>query len=203
MSEHISEDLAMILAALDEDDEERQSALAHAGSCPACARLVERGASVLSLIDAHDIDVTVDPQLKARVLASVERLETEQPGPRWEPYALAIGAMLSVVLALLDPHARHGLFPTRAPLCVAWQVLGALLCLGGVRLLARSWAAQASALRLAVVGMGGGLLGQLWLRARCPTHDALLHVLAFHVSGVVLVALLGSLFGRSPLQSRQ
>jgi len=194
--DHISEDLALILAALAPDDPERRAALAHAESCAACARLLERGASMLGMIDAQPLTVEVDPRLKARILASVDRLEAERSGTRWEPYAIAIGALLSVVLASFDLHVRAGLFPARAPLCVMWQLLGATLSVAGVGVWARAWAWRASPLRLGVVAMAGALIGQLWLRARCPTLDAPQHVFAFHVSGVLLAALLGYVLAR-------
>jgi hypothetical protein len=202
MSDHISEELALILAVLDQDDPERRAALAHAESCAACTRLLQRGASMLSLIDADPVDVKVDPRLKARVLASVDKLvEEERVGRRWEPYALAIGSLLSIALALLDLRLRGGLFPARAPLCFMWVTLGALSSLAGVGIWARDWALRSSRLRLAVVAMGGALIGQLWLRVRCPTHDAPLHALTFHVSGVLLAALLGYLLARATWQS--
>jgi len=203
MSDHISEDLALILTALDQDDPERRAALAHAAACSACARLLERSASVLSLIDAQQADVKVDPRLKARVLASVDRLEAQGAGTRWEPYALAFGALLSIALGLLDLRLRWGLFPARAPLCFMWQMMGALLSLAGAGIWARSWAWRSSPLRPAVVAMGGALIGQLWLRVRCPTHDAPLHVLTFHVSTVLVAALLGYLLARSTWQSQR
>jgi hypothetical protein len=203
MSDHISEDLALVLAALDQDDPERRTALAHAEFCSTCARLLESGASVLSLIDADEVDVKVDPQLRARVLASVDRLEQERSRPHWEPCALAIGALLSITLALLDLRLRWGLYPARAPLCFMWQTMGALLSLAGTAIWARSWAWRFSPLRPAVVAMGGALIGQLWLRVRCPTHDAPLHVLTFHITTVLVAALLGYLLARATWQAEQ
>ena len=196
MSDHISEDLALVLAALDPDDPERRAALAHAQACPACSRRIEQGASLLGRIDAQEVAVTVRPQLKARILASIDELERPQPATRWEPFALAIGALASIVIALLDVRGHGELFPARAPLCLMWQLLGALFSLAGVGIWARSWAFRASPLRLATVAMGGALVGQLWLRVRCPTHDAGLHVFAFHLTGVLFAALVGYLLAR-------
>ena len=199
---HISEDVALILAVLDHDDPERHAAFAHAEACVPCRRLLQRGASLLSIIDGHKVEVKVDPRLKARILASIDRLEDERSRTRWEPYALAIGALLSVVLALADPHAREGLFPAHAWRCFLWQLLGASLSLTGVSLWARGWAWRSSPLRLAVVTMGGALLSQIWLSVRCPTRDAQLHVLSFHVTGVLLAAMLGYALARARWPSR-
>lgn len=196
MADHISEELALIVAVLDQEDPERRAALAHAASCPACARLLERGASMLDPIDALPGKVQVDPRVKARILASVDRLEAERARNRWEPYAIAIGALFSIALASIDLRARAGLFPARAPLCVMWLMLGATLSVAGVGAWTRGWAWRASPLRLGVVAMGGALIGQLWLRVRCPTHDAPLHVFAYHVSGVMLATLLGYVLAR-------
>jgi hypothetical protein len=52
-------------------------------------------------------------------------------------------------------------------------------------------------LRLAVVAMGGALIGQLWLRVRCPTHDAPLHVLVFHLGAFFFATLMGYLLARA------
>jgi hypothetical protein len=197
MSDHVAEDFALILVALDHDDPERQAAFAHAESCPACAQLLAREASLLAIVDGQAIDVTVDPRLKARILATIDRLEPQRPARRWEPFALAIGALLSIGLMLLDLRLRDGLFPARAPLCVMWQLLGALFSLAGVGIWARSWALSSSPLRLAVVAMGGALIGGLWLRVRCPTDDAPLHVLVFHLGGFVLATLIGYLLARA------
>ena len=198
MSDHISEDLALILAVLDPDDPERRAALAHAQSCTACSLRLERAASMLQLIDVDPVHVEADPRVKARIFASIDRLEAERPAQRWEPWALAIGALLSSALALLDLRVRAGLFPARAPLCVMWLMLGATLSVAGVSVWARRWAWQASPLRLGVVALGGALMGQLWLRVRCPTHDAPLHVFTFHLSGVLFAVLLWYLVARVP-----
>jgi hypothetical protein len=199
MSDHISEDLALVLAALDRDDPERGAALAHAETCPACTRLLERGASLLGRIDAQEVAVTVDPALKARILASIDKLEQE-PGAGWEPFALAIGLLLSIAMALFDARSVGELLPGRAPLCLMWQMLGALFSLAGISIWARGWALRASPLRLATVAMGGALVGQLWLHVRCPTHHVGLHVFAFHVTGVLFAALIGYLLARSVLR---
>lgn len=201
MSGHISKELALVLAVLDPDDPERRAALVHARSCTACWLLLERGTALLQLVDSDPVHVEVDPRLKARIFASIDRLEGERSRTRWEPWALAIGALLSTVLALFDLRVRTGLFPARAPLCVMWLMLGATLSIAGVSIWARGWAWRTSPLRLGVVAMGGALMGQLWLRVRCPTHDAPLHVFTFHLSGVLLAALLGYVLARIPRQA--
>ena len=75
--------------------------------------------------------------------------------------------------------------------------------LAAVAVGARNWAWRSSPLRLGVVAMSGALLGQLWRNIRCPTHDAIVHVFAFHVPGVVLAALLGCLLAKLTWRSQQ
>jgi hypothetical protein len=197
MSEHIPPDLALILVALDQDDPERRASLAHAARCPECARILSDGQAMLKLIDAQVSEVRIDPRLKARILDAVARAPEQHRGTRWEHIALTLGALLSVWLAWFDGHARTGLYPARGAYCVLWEMLGATLALIGVGAWAMRTSQRPDPLRLGIVAMCGALVGQLWLRWRCPTHDAGLHILVYHVSGVVLLALLGLLAGRA------
>jgi hypothetical protein len=199
MNEHISADLALILAALDEDDPERMAAHAHAASCSECARLLSEGADMLQLIDSQTAELAIDPRLKHRILDAVARLPQSHRGVRGEHIGLMLGALLSVLFAWLDGHGhgRFGLFPARGHLCVMWEVLGASLAMLGARL----WTlgqrdVVVKPLRVALIAMAGGLGAQLFLHFRCPTSDAGLHLIAFHATGVMLTALLGLLTGR-------
>lgn len=197
MNEHISADLVLILAALDDDDPERAAALAHATSCPECARLLQQGAAMLALIDAQTAELAIDPRLKDRILEAVADLPQAHRGIRAEHIGLMLGATLSVLLAWLDGHGRIGLFPARGHLCVMWEVLGASLAMLGARL----WTTGrrdlcVEPLRVALIAMAGGLGAQLFLHFRCPTSDAGLHLVVFHATGVMLTALLGLFTGR-------
>jgi hypothetical protein len=82
------------------------------------------------------------------------------------------------------------IFPVHGPLCVLWELLGACLVLGAAACLKRK-VLRRSPMRLALAAMSGAVLGQLWLRSRCPSHDAALHVRVYHVMCVLLIALLG------------
>jgi hypothetical protein len=46
---------------------------------------------------------------------------------------------------------------------------------------------------LVVLAATAALIGQLWLRYRCPTHDAGLHLLVFHVAWVLFISAAGAL----------
>ena len=196
MSEHIPADLALILAALEENDPERREALAHAADCPMCARVLSDGEAMLKLIDAQTAEAQIDPRLKARRLDAVAQAPQEAHGVRWEHIGLMLGAVLSAWLAWFDGHARAGLYPARGHYCVLWELLGATLPLVSAGVWAtRAWL-RPDPWRLALVAMSGGLAGQLFLRWRCPTHDAGLHLLVYHTTGVLLAALLGLLAGQ-------
>jgi len=190
-NEHIRAELALLVAALDEDDPTRCAVLEHAAHCPRCHALLAEGEALLELLDGYEHESPVDPRLKARVLASVAQVPQRRRSIRWEHLLLAQGAALSAWLAWFDGHhARVGLYPARGHFCVLWELLGVALAFGATALIQRKclWRTPT---RLALVAMSGALLGQLWLRARCPTHDAALHVLVFHVSAVILIALAG------------
>lgn len=190
MSEHIPRDMALIIAALDDDDAERSAALAHARSCHACARVIQEGEAMLELLDAQIQEVPIHPRLKARIMETVA--QAPQPS-RWEPLALVFGMMLSACSAWFDGHARTGLHPVHGHSCVLWEVLGAALATVGANLWwrARQTGTPLPAVRIALLGMSGALAGQLWLRHECPTADAGLHLVVYHVTLVALFAFAG------------
>lgn len=197
MNEHISDDLALILVALDAEEPERMAAEAHAEGCPDCARLLNECAAMLQLIDAQSADLEIGPQLKNRILSAVAELPQSHRGVRLEHVGLMLGATLSVLFAWLDGHARVGLFPARGHLCIMWEVLGASLAMLGARVWMRGRAEFAiRPLRVALIAMAGGLGAQVFLHWRCPTSDAGVHLIVFHSTGVMLAALLGLLTGR-------
>jgi uncharacterized membrane protein YsdA (DUF1294 family) len=190
MSEHIPGDLALIIAALDADDAQRCAALAHARECTQCAGVIREGQAMLELLDAHVHEVPIDPQLKARIMATIAHAPQPNRFARWEQHALVFGMMLSACLAWIDGHARTGLYPARGLYCVLWEVLGAALVTIGASLWSR-WGRRVPPKRFALLGTCGALLGQLWLRHRCPTHHAGLHLVVYHVTFVLLIACAG------------
>jgi anti-sigma factor RsiW len=195
MSEHIPKDLGLILATMDDDCAERIAAEQHAETCPACAETLRRGRALFELIDAQAEEVQVDARLKQRILQAVAQAPQRASTPG-KALLLVLGLLLSVLLAWFDGRARSGLYPARGHLCLLWELLGATLPLAaaGLYALRRRW--RPEPLQLAVIASGGALAAQLWLHWRCPTHDAGLHLLAYHVSGVVLAALLGLAAGQ-------
>lgn len=196
MSRHISDDRALILAALAADDPERRAALAHAAHCPRCARVLSEGEAMLALVDAQAAELQIDPRLKARILSAVAQAPQEGRGVRWEHIGLALGAAGSVGLAWLDGRGPPGLFPAHGHYCLLWELLAATLPLIGAGIWATRASARPEPLGLALLAMAGGLAGQLFVRMRCPTSDAGLHLLVFHTTGVLLAALLGLLAGQ-------
>jgi hypothetical protein len=191
VSEHISEELAMALSALPEDDAERALAVRHAAGCPACQKLLDEGAAMLSLLDRELTPPPVGAQLEAQVRAAVLAPRKK----RWEPFALGAGALLSLLMVWLDRHPGE--------LAPALGVKCALLELGA-GVVPFAWVGQAvlrgqvpvAPLRLALMAMGGGLAAQAFLLTECPARGALSHTLVFHFGGVLLAALLGYGGGR-------
>jgi hypothetical protein len=189
MSEHVSAELALILVALDPDDPERVAALAHAAACPACSQVLRDGEAMLKLLDEQSANAEIDPRLRDRILDAVT--QEPQHSAHWEHVGLMLVAVLSAWLAWFDGHARTGLYPARGFYCMLWEVLGAALFLISGQLWAVRNGVRLESAQVALVAMAGGLLGQSFLRWNCPTHDAGLHLLAYHVTGVMLTACIG------------
>jgi hypothetical protein len=63
-SEHIRHELALIMAALDDDDPTRRSVLAHAAECPSCCALLAEGKAMLELLDSTSMNVQSTPTSK-------------------------------------------------------------------------------------------------------------------------------------------
>jgi hypothetical protein len=196
MSQHISDDRALILAALAAVDPERRAAQEHAARCPKCARVLSEGEAMLALVDAQAAELQIDPRLKARILSAVAESPQDRRAPRWEHVGLTLGAVLSACLAWLDGRGPPGLYPAHGHYCVLWELLGATLPLIGAGLWATRTSKRPEPLRLALIALGGAIAGQLFLRWRCPTSDSGLHLLVFHAAGVLLAALLGLMAGQ-------
>jgi hypothetical protein len=107
-SEHIRHELALIMAALDDDDPTRRSVLAHAAECPSCCALLAEGKAMLELLDSTSMKCPVNPNLKARILTSVTKVPQRRRAIGWEHIALASGGAPSAWLAWFDGHARAG-----------------------------------------------------------------------------------------------
>jgi predicted anti-sigma-YlaC factor YlaD len=189
MSEHIDPALALALSALAEEDPERRRAWEHSARCPACRALLDEGAAMLRAIDSQHGPAPIDEALKARVRANV--LASGRPRSRWEPPALALLALTSLLLAFFDGHLERPLAAGVGLHCLLYELGLGMVPVGAMLLLARRGLAALQPLRVGTLAAGFALFGQLLLRSRCPVHDAMLHVLVFHVSGVGLAALLG------------
>jgi predicted anti-sigma-YlaC factor YlaD len=189
MTEHIDPASALALAALPEHAPERRGAWEHAAQCSACRALLDEGLAMLSMIDAESVPPSVGTALKARVKTAVfARAHVRSRRDRW---ALALVALVSLLLAVFDGQLGRPLALGVGVHCLVYEMALGMVPVGVMLLLARRNLAELRPLRVGALAAGFALIGQLLLRARCPVHDAALHLLLFHVSGVVLVAFLG------------
>jgi len=179
----------LAVVALGESDPQRVAALKHADECPACAVLLEQSAELLAVIDDSEPALLVRRELKQRVERAVWG-DRSQPSLvlRWLLSALG---MISLGLVLLDGHLDQPLSAELGIRCLAFETGIGLAPVPLAALLARTGAVRASALHLVGWTTGFAVIGQLLLRTRCVAHGAGLHLLAFHVTGIVLAALLG------------
>jgi hypothetical protein len=189
MTEHIDEAMALALVALDEHDPQRRAAVAHADHCQECASLLEQSAELLSMIDGAGQLPVVSRELKARV----ERAVFEPPAKRapWMWGILALLGLSSLVLALLEGHFGEPLSGELGLRCLAYETGLGLAPLPLAALLHRTGTIRLQPLQLVSITTSLALLGQLLLRTRCEAQGAGAHLLAFHVGGVLLAALLG------------
>jgi len=199
MTEHVSHKRALFVVALAESDPVRRRAHAHAQTCGPCADVLRESAELLELIDRSALPMTVDAQLTARVKQAVfGEAQRTQPAslaalrfPR--PLLLCLGGALSALMAWLD--ARPGpWFGAQTGLhCVLLENAYALAACVACAVWARTRERAIDPWTGSIVGMAGALLGQLILRTRCDSAHAALHLLAFHVLGVLIGTALGAL----------
>ncbi len=111
----------------------------------------------------------------------------------------AIGASiaalaLSLTLGWLD-FTEFPLIAGHAVGCMSSELVIGALPLAAMLAVSRSAGPRASALQTAAAGACGALAGQGVLLTTCGADASVLHVLAFHVAGVVLAALIGGGLG--------
>ncbi len=188
MSEHVEPELAMALMAFATDDPERRAIERHAEGCPACRALLDEGRLMLGWVDSCATVPRVDPALKARIRAAVLTPQPSQTSARAR-WALALGMLVSTVLALLDG-APGELSPALGLRCLAYENLVAVAPFAVAVLLGMRGVVRMAPMNLAVVSMAGAIGGQVLLHFRCETR-ATPHLFAFHVVGVALAAAIG------------
>jgi hypothetical protein len=193
LAEHIDPESALFLAALDDSDPEKRSALAHALGCASCQRLMRESQSMLQLIDREPALAEVDAALEARIQAAV--LGTRRaPGHRFEYLAWLLGALASSFMIWLDakPASSQSLYVDVGLRCLRFELVFGGIAFGAGMLVARRLGRELDPLRASVLAMTGALAGQALLRMRCEAADAALHLLAFHLVGVLVATALGA-----------
>ena len=116
----------------------------------------------------------------------------------WQYIAWLAGAVCSAWLVWLqaDAVAEAGLYADIGMRCLRMELGFALIAFGAGVLWTRGALRRFGPLQASVVAMSGALVGQLVLRVRCEAPDAALHLLVFHLLGVVIATVLGGAAGR-------
>jgi hypothetical protein len=200
-AEHIDSGSALFLVALDDGDPEKRSALAHAADCAACRHLIRQSQEMLRLIDREPALADVDPALEARIAHAVLRGVPQAHAGHIDYFAWLLGALVSGFMIWLDAKPAQPLYVEVGLRCMRFELVFAGIALAAGVLFTRLRGHALGPLRASVVAMTGALAGQAVLRVRCEAPDAALHLLAFHLAGVVLATVLGAgaarLFARS------
>lgn len=199
-AQHIQAEQALFLVALDDTDPDKLSALAHAANCKACQRLIRESQAMLQLLDREPAKVEIDAALEARihtaVLGSAPQTQSAQTKRPWEYLAWLAGVLASGLLVWLDAQPNSAYYADVGMRCMRFELGLAMVALGAGVIWTRRAGTEFSPLRASVVAMSGALIGQLLLRVRCEAHDAALHLLLFHLLGVVMAMVLGGVAGK-------
>jgi hypothetical protein len=196
VAKHIDAESALFLVALDDTDPEKRAAFTHAADCASCLRLIHESQAMLQLIDRESALVEVDAGLETRVRAALFEGKRERSVGRLEYLAWLAGAFVSGLMIWLDAKPGQPLYAEVGLRCMRFELGFAVIALGAGVLWTRSSGRELGPLRASVLAMTGALIGQALLRIRCEAHDAALHLLAFHLVGVVIATVLGAVAGR-------
>ncbi|MCC6999292.1 MAG: DUF1109 family protein [Deltaproteobacteria bacterium] len=187
---------AVGLVASPRGDHARVAAEAHAATCPACARALERAQATLALLDAAP---PLPPPSAAALRRASAPILRDLAGRTRALWAIALALLVSLGFALwAGQGGAMVLRPALGLLCVGSEVLTALLPLAVAAVLVRRGRAAGSAAFFAAVASAGGLLGHGHLHLHCPAQTSLPHLLVFHTGGILVCAGLGALVSRLP-----
>jgi hypothetical protein len=194
VTDHVSAERVLLIAALAETDPEKLQARSHATACTDCERLIRDGERMVALLDRSQPPVLVSTELADRVRRAVfaSAPATEGAHKRWQPLTWLAGAALSALLIWLDGRPGGSLAGSGGVHCVLLENGYALASCAGAAIWARTRRQQIDPWTGSVVGMAGALLGQFLLRTQCEAAHVALHVLVFHLLGVALGTALGA-----------
>lgn len=147
-----------------------------------------------SLLSRHD-DATTSRWTAAILVAAFAALLAFLGGKR---AATVLVASIAASFGFsVYAQAGEGLSAGLGVRCALFEVVVALAPLGAATYLALSGGPR-GALPFAAVGAAGGLAGHAALHIHCPAQSAHPHLLAFHLGGVVLSALVGVALSQLP-----
>jgi branched-subunit amino acid transport protein len=162
---------------------------------PAVVAVAVGVAFVLASVLSKHQDVTTTRWTAALLVAAFAALLATLSGKRASVTLFA--SIAASVGFSLYAQAGEGMSAGIGVRCALFEVAVALAPLGASAYLALAGGPR-GALTFAAVGAAGGLAGHAALHVHCPVHSAYPHLLAFHLGGVVLAALLGAALSRLP-----
>ena len=196
MDDHLDESSTMFLVSLAADDPERVAALGHIERCARCRDAWRQSQELLTWLDCAAPLASLDPSLCSRTQAAIAEARPDRlwRAPRFWGWLVAASLSLGMVWAQMSS-GLHALSARIGMHCLGFELgFGAVAFLLGLGW-ARAAALELGPSRAALCALSGALLGQWLLNWRCPAEHSALHLLAFHVSGVALAALLAAAGG--------
>lgn len=112
------------------------------------------------------------------------------------PRLVIAGSVLAVAAAGAISGGPGPLVPALGLECLATELASAAVVVGAVWLAIRSGTTSPARSAIAAAAAAGALAGDAALQVTCAAHTSVPHLLAFHVSGVILAALGASLLWR-------
>jgi hypothetical protein len=200
MSGHIADQAAGI-ASLPNDDPERTAAYDHASACPPCRRALHDAERLLSLLDAVPRPESPSEATMRRtwnaVVAEIDELEKRVgKEPRAMPgrWVAALAVAFSTFLVLFD--AKGGALAWAVGVeCLLIELGTAAVAVGVAARIAATSPDVGRAPSYAALAAWSAVVAQVYLHFRCPIGDQALHLVLFHLGGVLLAAILGGPFG--------
>ncbi len=148
-----------------------------------------------NLLSKHHIAASSEAWMAAILVGAFAALLAGLSG-KHAGAALVAGIGASAAFSVFS-RVGEGLFPAVGVKCATFEVMVSLVPLATAAYLAIRGGPRGP-LPFAAAGGTGALAGHAALHVHCPVHTAHPHLLAFHLGGVLLAALLGLVVSRLP-----